>query len=330
MTSLSLAVGQSLPAHVFACRLLCWCVLALAPCVSYADVSVYAAVVPMKGTTEADRANAFGAALQAAVVRASGRREAATAPKVLEAAAAPMSLVQQYSTTPDRMLKVGFDGRAIEQLLQQAGLPLWPEERPTTTVLLFNGNASRAMTVSEQTPERVALEQAALTRGIALAWPGENVDPGAARSRLAAGATTATLVGVAAGNGFQWSFGHAGQVVQAQGSLTDGIDLAADTLAARYAPASTRSVNTVAVRIGGLANLQSYAALTRYLEDLSLVRSVSVREFANDSVAFELGVRGDLDLLQKIFALDARVVPAARAATGEGLPAAQAEFLWRP
>ena len=329
MTSLSLVVRS--PARACACRLVLGLALTLAPCVAtLADVSVYSAVVAMKGTTEADRANAFGAALQTAVVCASGRREAATAPKVLEAAAAPMNLVQQYSTTPDRMLKVGFDGRAIEQLLQQAGLPLWPAERPTTMVLLFGANASRAVTVSEQTPERAALEQAALTRGITLAWPGDNVDAGAARARLAAGATTATLVGVATGNGFQWSFGHAGQVVQGQGTVTDGIDLAADTLAARYAPASTRSVNMVALRVGGLANLQAYAALTRYLEDLSLVRSVAVREFANDGVTFDLGVRGDLDLLQKIFALDARVVPAPRAVASEGSPAAQTEFLWRP
>ena len=34
-----------------------------------------------------------------------------------------------------------------------------------------------------------------------------------------------------------------------------------------------------------MASLQAYAALTRYLEDLSLVRSVSVREFSNDAVA---------------------------------------------
>ncbi len=72
-----------------------------------------------------------------AAVQASGRPEAASAPRVVAAAAEPDSYVQQYSTTADRMLKVGFDARAMEQLLQQAGLPLWPAERPATLVLLF-------------------------------------------------------------------------------------------------------------------------------------------------------------------------------------------------
>jgi hypothetical protein len=65
--------------------------------------------------------------------------------------------VQQYATTTDRMLKVGFDGRAIERLLQQAGLPLWPAERPATTILLFLptfAGAARAVTAADRPPER--------------------------------------------------------------------------------------------------------------------------------------------------------------------------------
>ena len=99
----------------------------------------------MKGATEADRAAAFGDALKVAAVRASGRSAAASAARVVAAAADPMKYVQQYSTTADRMLKVGFDARAMEQLLLQAGLPLWPAERPVTTVYLFPAGAARAV-----------------------------------------------------------------------------------------------------------------------------------------------------------------------------------------
>ena len=132
------------------------CLLLLASPLAWGDVALYQAAVPLKSTAEADRATAFGEALKIAAVRASGRRDAGDAAAIAAAAADPSRYVQQYSTTADRMLKVGFDGRAMEQLLQQAGLPLWPSERPTTTVLLFVpaiAGGARAVTAAERPPE---------------------------------------------------------------------------------------------------------------------------------------------------------------------------------
>jgi uncharacterized protein len=301
---------------------------------AWADVALYQAVVPLAGTAEADRAAAFGEALRIAAVRASGRRDAGEAPAIAAAAADPARYVQQYSTTADRMLKVGFDGRAMEQLLQQAGLPLWPAERPTTTVLLFLpaiAGGARAVSAADRPPERLEIERAAQVRGVPVSWPAESVDPAAARARAAgAGGTGAVLVGTAgAGEGYDWTFGHAGQTARGQGGLAVGMGLAADTLAARYAPGSTRSLNALSVRIGGLDGVRSYAALTAYLDGLSLVRSVSLRELSGSTALFDLGVRGDVELLRKVFALDGRLKPAPRAeaaAPDQESP----DFVWQP
>jgi hypothetical protein len=112
-----------------------------------------------------------------------------------------------------------------------------------------------------------------------------------------------------------------------QGGPAAGAGLAADTLAARYAPPSTRGLSTLSVRIGGLDAVGGYAALTRYLEGLSLVRSVSPGELAGGTVLFEIAVRGDLELLRRVFALDGRLAAAPRAAT----PAPDApDFIWQP
>ncbi|HVN43101.1 MAG TPA: DUF2066 domain-containing protein, partial [Steroidobacteraceae bacterium] len=127
------------------------------PLLAQADGGLYQGVVPLQGSTEADRSAAFGEALRAAAVRASGHREAASSPAIAAAAAAPARYVLQYATTPDRMLRVGFDGAAIEQLLAQAGLPLWPAERPVTFVALFVptvAGGARAVLSSEHPPER--------------------------------------------------------------------------------------------------------------------------------------------------------------------------------
>jgi hypothetical protein len=107
------------------------------------------------------------------------------------------------------------------------------------------------------------------------------------------------------------------------------LGLAADTLAARYAPGSTRGLSTVPVRIGGLDGVRSYAALTTYLDGLSLVRGVSLRELSGSTVLLDLSVRGDLELLRRVFALDGRLTPAARteaAATPQEAP----DFVWQP
>ncbi|MCX7054717.1 MAG: DUF2066 domain-containing protein [Proteobacteria bacterium] len=307
--------------------------LLLASPLAWGDVALYQAAVPLKSAAEADRAAAFGEALKIAAVRASGRRDAGDAAAIAAAAAEPTRYVQQYSTTADRMLKVGFDGRAMEQLLQQAGLPLWPSERPTTTVLLFVpaiAGGARAVTAAERPPERLEIERAAQVRGVPLTWPAETVDVGTARARAtSSGVTGAVLLGTAAAGGYDWIFGHAGQSARGQGGPAAGLGLAADTLAARYAPGSTRGLSAVPVRIGGLEGVRSYAALTTYLDGLSLVRSVSLRELSGSTALFDLGVRGDLELLRRIFALDGRLTPAPRteaAATRQESP----DFIWQP
>jgi hypothetical protein len=210
-------------------------------------------------------------------------------------------------------------------------LPLWPAERPPTLVLLFTPGIAaggRAVTAAERPAERAEIERAAQIRGIPLAWPAETVDPAAARARVAAtGSTAAVLSGVSSGTAGDWTFAHAGQTSRLQGGAAAGVGLAADTLAARYATGATRGVSSVSVRIGGLDGISGYAALTRYLEGLSLVRSASPGELAGGTVLFELAVRGDLELLRRIFAIDGRLTAAPRTATpAPGDP----DFIWTP
>ena len=305
--------------------------LLLLPAVAQADIALYQAAVPLQDATEAARAAGFGEALRIATVRASGRRAAATNRVIAAAAADPSRYVQQYSTTPDRMLKVGFDGRGVEQLLQQAGLPLWPAERPTTLVELFVpsvAGGTRAVLAAERPPERAEIERAAQVRGVPLAWPPQAIDLAQARNPSVSGATQAVLVGVSSGARIDWQFLHAGQKAQSQGGPSAGADLAADSLAARYAPASTLGLSTQSVRVGGVADLRSYAGLLEYLQSLSLVRAVSVDELTGATVRLQLSLRGDVELLRRIAALDTHLQAGVRVAEPPG--AEGTDFTWQP
>jgi len=249
------------------------------------DVALYEVTVPLRGATEADRAAGMTDALRAVAVRASGRREAADSPAI--AAAKPANYVQRYSTTADRMLKVGFDARATEQLLQQAGLPLWPAERPVTRV-------------SAPVGDPAALEAAAAWRGLPIVWSGaESADDRAG----------AVLSGAPSGTEFAWSFTYDGRTVQARGTAQDGVNLAADTLASRFAPPSTRSSVSLTLRIGGMDDLAHYAGLLACLRELSLVRNVEVESLEGSVVAVRVTVRGDRELLARVAALEGRLQP---------------------
>lgn len=281
--------------------------LALGPALSgvgavAAEVPLYEVKVPLRGAGEAERGVAFAEAIKAVAVRVSGRRDAAANATVT--AADPSRHVQRYASGTDRKLTVGFDGASIERLLQQAGLTFWAAERPLTLVDVTTDDRSVAI-------------DAAQWRGLPIAWQA---------GAVAIGPSQAVLKGTPSGPQFDWSFSHAGETVQARGSLADGIHLAADTLAARYAPPSSRGTSSLVLRVAGMDDVRQYTGVLAYLDSLSLVRSVTVEALEGDVLRLRLSVRGDRELFGRIAALEAKLKPVARDAER----AADADFSYEP
>jgi hypothetical protein len=279
--------------------------LLLAVAARAAEVPVYMVQVPVAGNTATDRNAGFARALAAVAVRASGRSDAASNAAIT--GADPSRYVQRYSTSSEGNLSVGFDERAVWNLLEQAGLPFWAAERPVTWI---------------QAPgaDRAEGEAAAGWRGLPLQWTDAALPPEPSAGR-------ASLIGVRSGEGFDWTFSHAGQTVKGRGSVTDGINLAADTLAARYAPPSTRGVSTVSLSVAGIDDLGAYAGLLAYLKDLSIVRDASVDGLAGDVLRIDLSMRGDRQLLERLGAMDGRLTPGSEDPAGSG---PRADFVYLP
>jgi hypothetical protein len=290
--------------QIFAVAWLCVATLAGPAASARADARLYEAIVPLQGASAEDRAAGMSDALRAVAVRASGRREAADNPTINSAN--PSKFVQRYSTTADKMLKVGFDGSALEELLQQAGLPLWPAERPVTVI-------------EAPVTDVAAVEAVARWRGLPIEW-------GASGPAHTASAARAVLTGVPSGSAFTWTFTHDGRTAQVQGTAQDGIHLAADTLAARYAPPSTRSSSTVTLKVDGMDDITDYAGLLAYLRELSLVRDVAVESLDGTVITLRAVVRGDREVLARVAALDGRLQPVPQ---GEG-DAAAVDFVFQP
>jgi len=266
---------------------------------------LYDVQVPLSGTSEPDRAAGFKAALGLLAVRVSGQNDAATNPAV--ARADPQKYVQRYSMSTDQVLTVGFERQSVGRLLQEAGLPFWPDERPQTFI--------EAPGVDQDQAQRLADR-----RGLPIAWGA----PGATEG--VAGPATAVLQGTPRDGAYDWSFSQAGQTVRARGSLEQGIDLAADTLAARYAPPSTRADSTYTLRVGGISDLAAYASALDYLESLSLVGNVAVEALEGDVLRLRITARGDRQLLGRIAALDG----APLAPDGDGAPGSASDLRYVP
>lgn len=255
-----------------------------------AEVPLYEVKVPLRGTSEAERSAALADAMKAVAVRVSGRRDAAANATVT--AADPARHVQRYAAGADRTLTVGFDGASVERLLQQAGLTFWAAERPLTLVDAATGDRAVALAAAER-------------RGLPVAWQS---------GAVATGPAQAVLRGTPNGAQFDWSFNHGGETVQASGSLADGIHLAADTLAARYAPPSSRGTSALVLRVNGMDDVRQYTGVLGYLDSLSLVRSVAVEALDGDVLRLRVVVRGDRELLGRIAALEGKLQPVARGA----------------
>ncbi|MBC7983771.1 MAG: DUF2066 domain-containing protein, partial [Candidatus Obscuribacterales bacterium] len=173
-------------------------------------------------------------------------------------------------------------------------------------------------------PERETIDKVAKVRGLPLIWPAmdaqdlatatalvsnhalEQLTASAARYRADGALFGMATRSGAGGSNAQFTFAFAGETGERQGSLEEGVHLAAD----RCAKSLTVSPNVrsdVRVRVGGIVNLDAYARTLNYLEGLTIVRAVAIDQLQADVLDIRVSVRGDAALLGKTIALDRRL-----------------------
>jgi uncharacterized protein len=272
---------------------------------------LYETAQPVDGSRDA----AFVEALKTVLVRVSGQRDAATRVGDIND---PRKYVQRFGFTADNVLEVGFDSASIDHLLSNAGLPIWGRERPATVVMLGAEDGGGWRWLASDTPaqERDAIERVARQRGLPLKWPVMDAQERAAASSDAPGllqtaeryGADAVLLGRSRGGVVQWTLLSKDGAARTTGGIEDGVHLTADTFA-RVFSASATSLGSVVVEVGGISNLDAYAATLNYLEGMTLVRGVALEQVSGEKMRFRLAVRGDAATLRRAIALDHRLVP---------------------
>jgi hypothetical protein len=286
--------------------------LLVAPSQAATINGLYDGTVRIKDRSEATRSAAFNAALAIVLTKVSGRSDAVT--RVGNAANSGERYVQRYSYLSTGQLEVGFDGAAINNLLEQAGLPLWDRDRPNTLLVypqMLQGSREAVM----------ATEQTARLRGVPIVWAN-----GQTSEQFPAGSTqqiqdlarrydaVAVLLarpgpGDNSAANLRWQLVFNGATEELLGAAEVGPNLAADVLSRYYAAVGKDAVRLF-IEVSGVDNLNAYARTLAYLNGLLMVRSVSVESLQRDVLRLRVDLRGNQEALRRALVVDQKLVEA--------------------
>jgi uncharacterized protein len=302
---------RSISARLRACALLASAVLLGAglPLPVWAARPVRAFEVDVDGQSPA----ALQDAMRQALVRATGRREAADDPALAPVVADASRYVKSYTVGPRGESRVVFDSAAVEQAIGAAGRAVWDRERPFTLVVLSPSRARAAQESAQAELERVAAE-----RGLPISLLPLTVLDGEGNLLEAATLLQSAqryggdqiLVGrgdPAADSDLQWSLVTRSASESWSGPLAAGIDHTVDLLAPQPGSSLAQAESETRVRIEGITGLSDYAAIGRLLQSLPGVRRANIVAAEGSSVAFEVLVRGGAAGLEQALAGSARL-----------------------
>jgi hypothetical protein len=299
---------------------------------------LYAAQVPLPGGSSA-LPEAFETALAEVLVKVTGRRGITGDEEVMSRFGSATALVQQYRIDPGDGVWILFDRAAIKRILDEAGQPVWGEERPATLVWLImdegrgereilasgmdeaDGSSKRRRNMSTEETVREILVTTANQRAVPVILPlvdsteiatvlVSEIWGGFIESVLYTSeryAADAVLVGRARLPSVErarvrWTLLLDGDRVDWESDIAGGPNELADFYAARLAT-SIGAARRILLRIGGVDSLSDYGRVSKYIGALDVVEGYTVDRILNDEVIFSLTVRGDVDRLKRTISM---------------------------
>ncbi len=236
-------------------------------------------------------------------------------------------------------LSARFDPGAILGALAERGIPIWGRERPLTLVwLAFDAGTERGIVDESADPMFVkTIRDTARERGLPIVMPLMDLedrstlgfaelwggfDDSVIEASVRYGANAILIGRVFRVDDERWAArwtliedGSVDSMETPAGAINvvvaDGLHLVADRFADRFALVpDTDEDGRTRVSIVGVAGIGDYAAVTRYLRELSVVAGVQVESVDGDAVTFTLELRGTREQLEQAIALDRRLTAA--------------------
>lgn len=323
------------------------------PALAQQRVDLYRADSLVPDQSQRERNQATVDALAEVIVRASGQPRVLQNPQVVDALGeASDYLVEWRYENSTEMLEVDgnerpawrlvmrFSGGAIEKLLRDSRLPIWPANRPSMLVwLVVDSPQGRSRVSAGSFPEALKqVRDSAQRRGIPLvkslmdledqvALPVDSLwslDQEAIRDASERYNPDSILVGrLTETSGGQWRAGwlllHRGTTASFDTSGADldtlvaaGVDEVANHFFELYGIMPSEGSGAALVfQVDGVEDFASYSALRNYLDNLAVVRRYDLAAVRGGSMLLYLYLEGDTNLLRDALALDDRLVPQA-------------------
>jgi len=308
---------------------------------------LYVAEVLVADESPRQLKKAARAGLLQVLVRVSGTLKVEESSLVRSSLRNPTAYYYQYSyETTDHALLLGesevnakvlrlhFEPSAIARLLRDANLPIWGNNRPSVLLwVAVNEGQSRRMLGEADSSEVVAVlvDQARL-RGLPVTFPILDIEDasqvsaaevwGAFLERIDGASDRYNPDSVLTARihneqGERWSSRWSYRTAEAWESLESTgyssdelvrgmVNQLADELAGRFALGSSRA--RIRLKVENVGGVPQYAAVTRYLEELTPVVSSSIVALEGDIAEFELETEGQYLQLIEIIKLDERLL----------------------
>lgn len=237
-------------------------------------------------------------------------------------------------TVKGQRLELTFDEAGVKNLLRRLETQVWDANRPKVLfwVALESRNGRTLITQESNAPLSKVLTDQNEDRGIPYQLPDFSVYPatetlfsdiwgGFSQQIIAASEPyepDAVAVGKIRASGNSWrvewrlftgmgSVWHNATAATLREALQAGVHFTAEELSKRYASQVGQGAGTYQVMVSNIKKVEDYAAISNYLNALSLTSKVRVAQSADQCILFELTLRGGLDQLRANLALDGRL-----------------------
>jgi len=306
------------------------CALLSLPVAAVEVVSLYTAEVPLDQAAKNPRGEAYEAALRQVLLRVSGAELANDEELVASLFPNPRAFVTQFRPGAEDSLWVSFDGKAIEQVLRNAGQPIWGADRPLTLVWLAVdwGQGTREI-IGADDPGRMEQESRSIDRnrmirerlleiadrrGLPIAFPlldttdlqavtfadiWGSFDEAvlAASPRYDADSVLIGRIRPVSNQANRWTYYLGDRDMVLSGPPEAALDQVADILAAEFAIGGNLPLESVALGVSGIVSVEAYGNVQRILEEIPLIERFAAVEVAGDRISYRVDVRGGADRL---------------------------------
>jgi len=287
------------------------------------------------------------AGLLQVLVRVSGSLKVEESSLVRSSLRNPAAYYYQYSyETTDKTLLLGesevnakilrlhFEPSAIARLLRDANLPIWGSNRPSVLlwVAVNEGQSRRILGEADASEIVEVLVDQARQRGLPLTFPILDLEDASKVSTAEVWGAFLERIDGASGRynpdsvltariqrepGDRWSGRWSYRAADAWESLESAgfsadelvrsmVNQLADELAGKFALGSSRA--SIRLKIENIVDVSQYAAVSRYLQELTPVVSSSIVALDGDVAEFELQTEGQYLQLIEIIELDERLL----------------------